>query len=108
MKRLAVSVLFVAVCACGHRDEPAPPQRGSAAATTQLDEEVRRSLVLDAALAKGEKELVALEAASPRDERVIAEKREGIEALKLTIAETKKRVERLQGLAGKPLPPSSR
>jgi hypothetical protein len=49
--------------------------------------------VLDAALHNAKKELVVLDAASPRDEEVIAKKREAIEALRETLDRLRKRRE---------------
>ncbi|MDQ3366356.1 MAG: hypothetical protein M3680_13100 [Myxococcota bacterium] len=87
-------ILALALClAFGCKNEPADPPKQTTASTKRSakDEEARRILILEAALEKANAELRDLEAAQPRDDAAIMEKRGAIDAVTQTLTQARRR-----------------
>jgi len=91
----SLTIILVLVLGCKeHPNEHQKPEGSSRSTPRKLsvkDEEVRRILILEAALEKAKAELASLEAAEPRDEAAIISKRNAIEAVTQTLANTRRR-----------------
>jgi hypothetical protein len=75
------------------KDKATPKPGSGSDKLTGKDSDVRNALVLDAALDKAKKELEVLEAAQPRNEEAIAQKRVAIQAVQETLDRLKKRLD---------------
>lgn len=95
MRTLAFVLLLSLFVGCKREEAESKPTRGSAQNASVKDEEVRRVLVLEAALEKAKTELRELEAAQPRNEAAIEAKRKAIEAVTHTLANSQRRVDEM-------------
>ena len=98
--RWALVPLFVLSAACGSSNDPASTAsraRTAKPSTTPsvLDQDVKRALVLQSAIERADRELAQLEAAQPRDEGAIAQKKKVLLALHTTLTETQARIDRV-------------
>ncbi|MEP6864978.1 MAG: hypothetical protein ABJE66_30440 [Deltaproteobacteria bacterium] len=84
--------LPLAMLAPACKDKATPKPAAESDKLTGKDADARNALVLDAALDKAKKELVVLEAAQPRDEQAIAQKRQAIQAVQETLDRLNKRL----------------
>lgn len=92
MKRAFLLVLLVA-CNDTQSTKPPPPTPGR----NVVDEDVKRALVLDAALKKLEKEIAVMEADPAANAAELAQKKDAREALRMTLANTQRRIDLVRG-----------
>ncbi len=88
---LPLALIATSILAGGCKNERSNERSGNAAERPTARDNTEKILVLDAALEKARGELAALEAARPRDERAISEKRHAIEAVEQTLANLRRR-----------------
>lgn len=88
--------LIVALLACKgseHSNERTKPSLGK----NIVDDDVKRALVLDAALKKLEHEIAELEASPSADPVVLAQKKDALQALRSTLTKTQRRIDFVKG-----------
>ena len=93
MIKLSSFVALASLALAGCKDNAAKLGAGSGSALSGKDADVRNALVLDAALTKAKTALDDLEAAQPRDEDAISEKKMAIQAVEETLAKLRARLD---------------
>jgi hypothetical protein len=92
-----VAWLLVVLLACN--DSAPARQENRGPGHNIVDDEVKRALVLDAAMSKLEKEIATLESSPSPDPVELAQKKEQLEAVRSTLAETRRHIEQVRGSA---------
>jgi hypothetical protein len=69
-----------------------------------VDDEVKRALVLDAAIGKLEREIATLESSPSADASELSLKREELKALRSTLENTQRHIDMVRGSGAKPEP----
>jgi len=95
MRTLALVSLLASATACDSAT-PAKKDREADTAASMQSAEIKRALVLDAAIARLEGEIAALESTPAADAALLAEKRELLAGLRVTLANTRRRIEELE------------
>lgn len=93
MRPITRIFLLLTLLAPACKEKATPKPTAGSDKLTGRDADARNALVLDAALGKAKKELTVLEAAQPRDEDAIAQKRAAIQAVQETLDRLKKRLD---------------
>ena len=91
--RLACVFMLLVACNESQPTRQASPSPGR----NVVDEDVKRALVLDAALTKLEKEIAAMEADPSANAVELAQKKDALQALRMTLENTKRRIELVRG-----------
>jgi len=91
--------LLIALLGCKAAEESPRTQQRPAAGSGKniVDDDVRRALVLDAAIKKLEGELAELEADPTTNAAEIAQKKDALEALRSTLVRTQRKIDMAKG-----------
>lgn len=102
MKILVLLALLVGCTTNDHEPTRAPAPQTKSQGKNIVDDEVKRALILDAAIKKLEAEIADLEASPTPDNALLAEKKDALAALRSTLTRIQRRIGNVNGSRANP------